>query len=46
MLKDRNRTAHAYNEKIARQIAKSILDQYFNQFKELKNELETILNKR
>jgi len=44
MLKDRNRTAHTYNEKIARQIAQNILDKYFAQYQELKNELETILN--
>ena len=44
MLKDRNRTAHTYNEKIARQIAQNILDKYFAQYQDLKNELETILN--
>jgi nucleotidyltransferase substrate binding protein (TIGR01987 family) len=46
MLKDRNRIAHTYNEKIARQIAESILDKYFDQYVALKNEFETISNKK
>ncbi len=45
MLKDRNRTAHTYNEKVADEIAQSILDKYFGQYAALKNEIEKILAK-
>ena len=40
MLKDRNRTAHTYNEKTAEEIAGNILSRYFDVFTQLKNELE------
>ena len=46
MLKDRNRSAHTYNEKIAREIAKSIIGKYYHQFTELKTEFEIILTKQ
>jgi nucleotidyltransferase substrate binding protein (TIGR01987 family) len=36
MLKDRNRTSHSYNEEIAKEIVKNILEKYHLLFKELK----------
>jgi len=46
MLKDRNRTAHTYNEKTADEIAANILTKYSGMFIGLKNELEIIINKK
>ena len=46
MLKDRNRTAHTYNEKTAEEIAGNILSRYFSVFTELKRELEMMRDKQ
>lgn len=46
MLKDRNRTAHTYNEKTAEEIAGNILSRYFSVFTELKSELEMMRDKQ
>ena len=46
MLKDRNRTAHTYNEKTAEEIVESILFSYYSRFQDLKNELEQINNRQ
>ena len=42
MLKDRNRTAHTYNETTAEEIVKNILSGHFDLFTALKTELEKI----
>jgi nucleotidyltransferase substrate binding protein (TIGR01987 family) len=45
MLKDRNRTAHTYNEITTSEIAGNILSLYHALFELLSSELENILNK-
>jgi nucleotidyltransferase substrate binding protein (TIGR01987 family) len=43
MFKDRNRTAHTYNEKTANEIANNILRSYANLFKALRHKFDTII---
>lgn len=42
MIKDRNRSAHAYDQKIADDLTKLIIDNYIYKFRELKNKMETL----
>ncbi len=44
MLLDRNRTSHSYNEKIADEISKSILENYYSNFVKLESDLNKILS--
>ena len=43
MLQDRNRTSHTYNEETADEISKNILNLYFLQFTQLKQEFEKFI---
>jgi len=45
MLKDRNRTAHTYNQITADEIAEHILSDYYPEYVELKKEFEQILSR-
>jgi nucleotidyltransferase substrate binding protein (TIGR01987 family) len=42
MIQSRSKTSHTYNEEIAEEIVESILKNYFIQFKELIEKLDTI----
>lgn len=42
MIKDRNRTSHTYNQAIAREIATSIAERYFNKFVALQSKMQEI----
>lgn len=44
MLKDRNLTSHTYNEEIADEISKNIINRYFSMFESLKNSLDKQIN--
>lgn len=46
MLKDRNQTAHTYNQETADEISKNILGIYFHCFIDLKVAFENIINKQ
>lgn len=37
ILKDRNRTSHIYDEKLAKEISNSIIDEYYDEFKILEH---------
>ena len=43
MLQDRNRTSHTYNEETADEISENILNFYFDQFTQLKQEFEKFI---
>lgn len=43
LLEDRNKTSHIYNEKLADEIAKNIVDKYVNAIGELVDNLEKLL---
>ena len=43
MLQDRNRTSHTYNEETADEISENILNLYFLQFTQLKQEFEKFI---
>lgn len=45
MIKNRNRTSHTYNEKVAEEIIKAILEDYFIEFKKLQNTLTELKSK-
>ena len=45
MIKNRNRTSHTYNEKVAEEIIKAILEDYFIEFKKLQNTLAELKSK-
>lgn len=44
MLKSRNQTSHTYNEEIAKEICRAILEVYYVLFNQLKGKLESLLS--
>lgn len=42
MVENRIQTTHTYNYSVARDIAKEIINKYYNQFKELRSKLEKL----
>ena len=43
MIESRNRTSHIYNEEVAQEIAKAIVEKYYGAFSELKKKLATLI---
>jgi len=46
MLKDRNRTAHTYNEETAKEIAEAVLHKYYQAFLDLAEEFDKYAEKQ
>ena len=44
MLQSRNLTSHTYNEDVAEQICRAVLDEYFPLFQKLKEKMQTLLS--
>ncbi len=42
MVDSRNKTTHTYNEEIAEEIASSVIDRYFDLFKDLEEKMEVL----
>ncbi|MDP4115763.1 MAG: nucleotidyltransferase substrate binding protein [Bacteroidota bacterium] len=43
MLRDRNKTSHVYDEKLADEIAQNIIENYYCKFNELYNKLKSLV---
>lgn len=46
MVGSRNKTTHTYNEDVADEIVKAIIDEYFEEFDYLKNTLEYVIQQK